>query len=87
MSLADSHACYSGETTVGLLVTMVVTDGVSSIVPTAGLRTVQVYARDDERFVHFWATVYKTVRPTLSDRRPVLPVCLSVTLVYYGQTV
>jgi len=31
----------------------------------------------------FWATVYKTVRPTLSDCCPVL----SVTLVYCGQTV
>ena len=30
---------------------------------------------------HCWATVYKTVRPMLSDR------CLSVTLVYCGQTV
>jgi len=37
----------------------------------------------------FWATVCKTVRPMLSDRRPVLSVlsCLSVTLVYYGETV
>ena len=38
-----------------------------------------------------WATVSKTVRLTLSDRcLPVLsvcPVCLSVTLVYCGQTV
>jgi len=32
----------------------------------------------------FWATIYKTVRPVLSDR---CPVCLSVTLVYCGQTV
>jgi len=31
-----------------------------------------------------WATVCKTVRPMLSDR---CPVCLSVTLVYCGQTV
>jgi len=35
----------------------------------------------------FWATVSKTVRPMLSDRCPVCPVCLSVTLVYCGQTV
>ena len=38
----------------------------------------------------FWATVCKTVRPMLSDRCPVmsvLSVCLSVTLVYCGQTV
>ena len=34
--------------------------------------------------VRFWATVYKTVRPMVSDRR--LSV-LSVTLVYCGQTV
>jgi len=32
---------------------------------------------------HFWTTVCRTVRPMLSDRCPVL----SVTLVYYGQTV
>jgi len=32
----------------------------------------------------FWATVCKTVRPMLSVR---CPVCLSVTLVYCGQTV
>jgi len=31
----------------------------------------------------FWTTVCKTVRPMLSDRCPVCPVCLSVTLVYY----
>ena len=43
-----------------------------------------------DRFSHFWAT---TVRSTLSDRCPVLPVCLSVlsvlsvTLAYCGQTV
>jgi len=38
---------------------------------------------------NFWATVSKTVRLMLSDRCPVLsyPVCLSVTLVYCGQTV
>ena len=36
------------------------------------------------RRCRFWATVCKTVRPTLSDR---CPVCLSVTLVYCGQTV
>jgi len=39
----------------------------------------------------FWATVCKTVRSTLSDRCLSVclscPVCLSVTLVYYGQTV
>jgi len=35
----------------------------------------------------FWATVCKTVRPMLSDRCPVCPVCLSVTLVYGGHTV
>jgi len=37
----------------------------------------------------FWATVCKTVRPTLSDRClsvRLRPVCLSVTLVYCGQT-
>ena len=34
-----------------------------------------------------WATVCKTVRPMLSDSRPVLSVCLSVTLVHCGQTV
>jgi len=37
---------------------------------------------------NFWAIVCKTVRrPMLLDRCPVLPVCLSVTLVYCGQTV
>ena len=40
----------------------------------------------------FWATICKTVRPMLSDRCPVYPVCLSclrlsVMLVYCGQTV
>jgi len=42
----------------------------------------------------FWGTVCKTVRPMLSDRRPVclyclsvLSVCLSVMLVYCGQAV
>jgi len=36
----------------------------------------------------FWATVCKTVRPMLSDRcLSCLSVCLSVTLVYCGQTV
>jgi len=37
----------------------------------------------------FWATVCKTVRPTLSDRCPVCLSCpfLSVTLVYSGHTV
>ena len=36
----------------------------------------------------FWATVCKTVRPMLSYRcLSVLSVCLSVRLVYYGQTV
>jgi len=35
----------------------------------------------------FWATVCKTVRPMLSDRCLSGPVCLSVTLVYCGQTV
>jgi len=35
----------------------------------------------------FWATVCKTVRPMLSVRCPVCPVCLSVALVYCGQTV
>jgi len=35
-----------------------------------------------------WATVYKKVRPMLSDCcQSVLSVCLSVTLVYRGQTV
>jgi len=39
--------------------------------------------------VSFGATVCKTVRPMLSDRvcLSVLSVCLSVTLVYCGQTV
>jgi len=37
-----------------------------------------------DRFSHFGATVCKTVRPTLSNR---CLSCLSVTLVYYGQTV
>jgi len=37
-----------------------------------------------DRFSRFWATVCKTVRPMLSD---CLSVCLSVTLVYCGQTV
>jgi len=35
----------------------------------------------------FWATVCKTVRPMLSDRRLSLSPVLSVTLVYCGQTV
>ena len=36
----------------------------------------------------FWSTVCKTVRPMLSDRcLSCLSVCLSVTLVYSGQTV
>jgi len=36
----------------------------------------------------FWATVCKTVRHMLSDRcLSVLSVCLSVTLLYCGQTV
>jgi len=35
----------------------------------------------------FGATVCKTVRPMLSDRYPVCLSCLSVTLVYCGQTV
>jgi len=35
----------------------------------------------------FWATVCKTVRPMLSDRCLSCHVCLSVTLVYCGQTV
>jgi len=35
----------------------------------------------------FWATVCKTVRPMLSDRCLPSPVCLSLTLVYCGQTV
>jgi len=40
----------------------------------------------------FWATVCKTIRPMLSDRRPVCPVLsachvLSATLVYCGQRV
>jgi len=34
--------------------------------------------------VSFWATVCKTVRPMLSDRCPVCPVC---NVVYCGQTV
>ena len=47
--------------------------------------------RSDESVLHllsFWATVCKTVRPMLSDRcLSVLSVCLSVSLVYCGQTV
>jgi len=35
----------------------------------------------------FWATVCKTVRPMLSDCCPDCLSCLSVTLVYCGQTV
>jgi len=40
----------------------------------------------------FWATVYKTVRPMLSDRSLSVLSCLyclqtTVTLVYFGQTV
>jgi len=35
----------------------------------------------------FWANVCQTVCPMLSDRCPVCPVCLSVTLVYCGLTV
>jgi len=39
-------------------------------------------------FLHFWATVCKTVRLMLSDHCPVcLSVCRSVTLVYCGQTI
>jgi len=38
-------------------------------------------------YLHFWATVYKTVRPMLSDCCPLLSVCLPVMLVYCGQTV
>ena len=37
-------------------------------------------------FQRFWATACKTVRPMLSDMS-VCPACLSVTLVYCGQTV
>ena len=37
------------------------------------------------RLYNFWATVCQTVRPILSDR--CLSVCLSVMLVYCGQTV
>jgi len=36
---------------------------------------------------NFWATVCKTVRPTLSDHYPVCLSVLSVTLVDRGQTV
>jgi len=42
------------------------------------------------KYLRFLATVFKTVRPMLPDRCPVLSVCpvsLSVTLVYCGQTV
>ena len=38
----------------------------------------------DKNNSHFWATVCKTVCPMLSHH---CPVCLSVTLVYFGQTV
>ena len=45
----------------------------------------------DMTTMFFWATVCKTIRPTLSDRWSVCPVrlsvCLSVTLVHCGQTV
>jgi len=37
--------------------------------------------------LHFWATVCKTVRPMLSDRRVSVCPVLSVTLVYCGQMV
>jgi len=40
--------------------------------------------------IYLWATVCKTVRPMLSDRRsvcPICPVCNRVTLVHCGQTV
>ena len=36
--------------------------------------------------VVYWATVCKTVRPMLSVALAVCPVCLSVMLVYCGQT-
>jgi len=39
------------------------------------------------RTASFSATVCKTVLPVLSDRCPVLSVCLSVTFVHCGQTV
>jgi len=40
------------------------------------------------RILFYWPTVCKTVQPMLSVRcQTVCAVCLSVTLVYYGQTV
>jgi len=44
-------------------------------------------AKKRVEWVRFGATGCKTVRSRLSDRCPVLFVCLSVTLVYCGQTV
>jgi len=54
--------------------------------PTAGLKpkaSAQMYGTIHATSV-FGATIYKTVRHMLSDH---CPVCLSVTLVYCGQTV
>jgi len=41
----------------------------------------------DHRFSSFWATVCKTVCPMLSDHCLSVLSCLSVTLVYCGQTI
>ena len=58
-----------------------------------GANTVHVFRWSSASAGCFWATVCKTVRPMLSDRclsclsvLSVCPVCLSVTLVYCGQT-
>jgi len=44
-----------------------------------------VFASVAPPMLDFWATICTTVRPMISDR--CLSVCLSVTLVYCGQTV
>ena len=60
----------------------------------AGMRSTECAVHCSPKSLHhFWATVCKTVRRMLSDRRmscPICPVCLSclyMTLVYCGQTV
>jgi len=60
----------------------------------AGMRSTECAVHcSPKSLLHFWATVCKTVRRMLSDRRmscPICPVCLSclyMTLVYCGQTV
>ena len=54
------------------------------------LKTTFFFSEDTSvhaEFDHFWATVCKTVRPMLSDRCLSVLSCLSVTLVYCGETV